>query len=77
VLLRYRLQFFDAPAHRILAHLLKSFAVSHNHHDTAFGITFMLCLPRANSPFGAKARKFEMRSVWAPSLDGCAAFVRM
>jgi hypothetical protein len=39
ILFRCRLQFFDAPAHIILAHLLKSLARSHNRYDTAFGIT--------------------------------------
>jgi hypothetical protein len=33
ILFPNRLQFFDAPAHRVLAHLLTSFARSHNNED--------------------------------------------
>ncbi|HXB71155.1 MAG TPA: hypothetical protein VNY05_23165, partial [Candidatus Acidoferrales bacterium] len=39
ILFCHRLQFFDAPAHIILALLLKSLAGSQNRYDTAFGIT--------------------------------------
>ena len=76
VFLRDRLQFFDAPTYRILAHLSKSFAFCHNHYDTAFGITFRLGFLGLNSSLGTKARKFEMRAVWAPSLDENAGFCR-
>jgi len=76
VFLRDRLQFFDAPTYRILAHLSKSFAFCHNHYDTAFGITFRLGFLGVNSSLGTKARKFEMRAVWAPSLDENAGFCR-
>jgi hypothetical protein len=70
ILLRYRLQFFDAPAHSTLPHLLKSFVASHNHNDTAFGITFMFCILRATPSVGTTARQFEMYPARVPSLDG-------
>ncbi|MCX6627582.1 MAG: hypothetical protein NTW28_08135, partial [Candidatus Solibacter sp.] len=45
------LQFFDAPPHWILAHLLKSLGASHSHNDTALGIiiTSLLSVPVTRS----------------------------
>ena len=58
--LRHSTKFSSATAcNSILAHLLKSFVASHHHDDTAFGITFVFCLLRADPGLGTTTRQFE------------------